>query len=309
VVLPLPRDPATAERLLIHEATHTLQPSALPLPQSTEGAVGSDYLDGPVGRYWLRLEIAALANGDVQGALVFRSERLGHAPPDERHRELALELVEGLPEYTSWRLTDSLGLFNDLRAPEAPQQSYVRRFPYLTGPAYALLLDRVSPDWRRRLSDTADLGAMLVQATVGKRYGADEIASSEAARWEKRQAELAALTARFVAGPTVRIRPGVLHFVFDPRSQAPLGANGTVMYGFQWKADDGAALQAPDGALLTPDFKEIRVPLDSQSFTPGRLTTVRRWQAAGWTLSLPTGWNVTADGASWVITPDTVTPH
>jgi hypothetical protein len=314
VILPLPSDLVAAERLLIHESMHVLQPSVLPLPKYVDG--NPEYLDGPIGRFWLKLEIAALADAldgkdAIADALIFRERRLGLTSADERRRELGLELIEGLPEYTAWRLTDSSGrgLAKVLRTPEAPQQSYVRRFPYLTGPAYAMLLDRVSPEWRRRLTDTADLGQMLLDAAIAKRYGAAEIASSEQARWEKRRAELEALTARFVNGSTVRIRPSKMTIAFDPRSQAPLGANGTVMYNVHWRADDGAELVAPDGALVTQDWRELRVPLDSATFTPGRLTAVRRWQTAGWTLTLPKGWNVSGDSASWIIAPDTVTPH
>jgi len=70
-------------------------------------------------------------------------------------------------------------------------------------------------------------------------------------------------------------------------------------------------LTAPAGGLVTPDWTEIRVPLDGQTFVPGRLATPKKWQAEGWALALPPGWIVKSDGASWVITPgaDTVTPR
>jgi hypothetical protein len=315
VVLPLPTDLVAASRLLIHEAMHVMQPSVLPFP-NTQGGAGLDYLDGPTGRLWLRLELAALADAlsgaeTISAALVFRANRLGSAAPDERRRELALELSEGLPEYTGFRLADSLGFASVLRKPEGPQQSYVRRFPYLTGPAYAFLLDRVRPGWRQGLTDTTDLGALLLEATVGKRYHEGDIATAEQARWTKRKAQLDSLTAVFVTGPTVRIRPKEMRLSFDPRGQIPLGAEGSVMADVTWKTDDGGELLVPSGALVTSDWKELRVPLDGQTFTPGRLASSRKWQAAGWSLALPAGWVVRSDGASWVITPgaDSVTPH
>ena len=318
VVLPLPSDLTAAARLLIHEAMHVMQPSVLPWPiENAAGGAGMDYLDGPTGRLWLRLEIAALADAlsgtadAIPAALVFRAHRLDGASPDERRRQLALELTEGLPEYTGWLLTDSLGFARVLRTPEGPQQSYVRRFPYLTGPAYALLLDRVRPEWRQGLTDTTDLGALLLEATVGKRYSEGDIVSAEQARWVKRKAQLDSLTALYVKGPTVRIRPKVMSLSFDPRGQIPLGADGNVMANVTWKADDGGELVAPNGALVTGDWKELRVSIEGQAFTPGRLASAKKWQASDWSLALPAGWVVRSDGTSWVITPgeDSVTPH
>jgi hypothetical protein len=315
VVLPLPNDVVAASRLLIHEAMHVMQPSVLPLPMGTETGNGLDYLDGPTGRLWLRMELAALADAlsgsdAIGSALIFRANRLGSASPDERRRQLALEISEGLPEYTGWRLTDSLGLVNVLRTPEAPQQSYVRRFPYLTGPAYALLLDRVRPGWRQGLTDTTDLGALLLEATVGKRYGEADIASSERTRWATHKAQLDSLTTVFVTGPTVRIRPKEVRISFDYRGQVALGA-GNFMPDMVWKTNDGAELTAPAGGLVTPDWMELRVPLEGQRFAPGRLATAKKWQAQGWSLALPAGWVVKSDGASWVITPgqDSISPR
>jgi len=316
VVLPLPSDLVAASRLLIHEVMHVMQPSVLPFPDGTRGGAGLDYLDGPTGRQWLRLELAALTDAlsgadAIGAALAFRANRLGSAAPDERRRELALELSEGLPEYTGWRLADSLGFVNVLRKPEGAQQSYVRRFPYLTGPAYALLLDRVRPGWQHGVTDTTDLGALLLEATVGKRYDEAGIVAAEQARWTKRKAQLDSLTAVFVTGPTVRIRPKVMSISFDPRGQIPLGDEGSVMVDVTWKTDDGGVLLVPNGALVTSDWKELRVPLAGQTFAPGRLASARKWQAEGWSLALPAGWVVKSDGASWIITPgeDSVTPH
>ncbi|HZS59832.1 MAG TPA: hypothetical protein VFA43_11225 [Gemmatimonadaceae bacterium] len=310
VVLPLPTDVQAASRLLIHEAMHVIQPSVLPFPVENATGSGNDYLDGPTGRVWLRMEIAALADAlsgatdAIPAALVFRARRLEGASPDERHRQLALELSEGLPEYTGWRLTDSAGFVTVLRTPEAPHQSYVRRFPYLTGPAYAFLLDRVRPDWHQGLTDSTDLGALLLEATVGRRYDEAEIVAAEGARWKTRKAQLDSLTAVYVTGPTVRIRPKVMNLSFDPRGQVPLGGgNGNVMANVTWKANDGAELIAPNGSLVSADWSELRVPLEGQTFAPGRLAATKKWQGSGWSLTLPAGWVVRADGTSWVITP------
>jgi len=149
--------------------------------------------------------------------------------------------------------------------------------------------------------DTAALGALARRAAEA--YGLTATAAEEEGRWATRERELAALRARFVAGPTLRLRPASLRISFDPRQQASLGDAGTVMRGVEWKGDDGAELRAPAGALVSPDWSELRVPLDSAALVPGPLAVRRTWTAAGWTLTLPAGWVLATAGTSWVATP------
>jgi hypothetical protein len=115
----------------------------------------------------------------------------------------------------------------------------------------------------------------------------------------------------FVTGPTVRIRPKIVRISFDYRAQVALGPNGNVMPNMVWKTDDGGELLAVNGGLVTADWTELRVPLEGQAFTAGRLASAKKWQAGDWSLALPAGWVVKSDGASWVITlgEDSVTPH
>jgi hypothetical protein len=346
VLLPLPADTAAAVRLLIHEASHAAQPAALPLPSYGEAGAGAELLDRPEGRIWLRMEWRALAAAlERQGAarrraaedaLLFRSARYAAAAPSERERERALDLVEGLPEYTAWTLTGGRPgeLARLLRTATPPSSSYVRTFPYFTGPAYGMLLDQLGgPGWRAGLGPASDLQLLLLAllegpgpelgaalrgraadsadpAVVRRRaeaagagYGLATVRREEDARWVTREHELAALRARFVTGATLRLRPSALRISFDPGAQASLGDAGTVMRGLVWKGNDGAELQAPGGALVPPDWSELRVPLDSAVFSPGPLAAPGEWKTAGWTLTLPAGWVIAPDGASWVVTP------
>lgn len=347
VILPLPADSAAAVRLLIHEATHVAQPEIVPRPAANETAAGSDLLDAPAGRTWLQLEWRALAAAlDAAGtardralgdALLFRARRYADAAPAERARERSLDLSEGLPEYTAWRVTrgGARALARSLRADAPALPTFVRAFPYFTGPAYALLLDaRAGDAWRARLRATPDLqllalgtmrgappevGAALRASgalpksdslalarradAAGRRYGLDSLRGAEEARWAERQRLLAAMRGRFVAGPTIRLRPGSLQISFDPRSQTSLGADGTVMGNLVWRGPNGAELRAPGGALVAPDWSEIRVPAEAAPLAPGALAEARRWEGEGWSLALPAGWTVAAQGESWVVTP------
>src|SRR5688572_4042650 len=115
VVLPLAGDDESRARLLVHEAMHTFQPQLLPHPGGTEPMDGGDFLDSSDGRYWLFLEFRALARAiaapgparreAARDALLFRARRDSLAMPGEKIRLDALDLAEGIPEYTSWLLT------------------------------------------------------------------------------------------------------------------------------------------------------------------------------------------------------------
>lgn len=150
---------------------------------------------------------------------------------------------------------------------------------------------------RTRLSTLAEQAAA--------RYGGAAIRTAENARWTARQKELAQYRARFVDGPTLRIRPKSLNVSFDPRRQASLGDAGTVMANLAWRGPAGAELHAPAGALVTPNWDEVRVPLGNVQLAPGPLAAPVALQGDGWTLALPAGWIVRPDGGSLVLTPPT----
>ena len=352
VLLPLPTDSLAAVRLLLHEATHVAQPSVLPLPRYLEGGAGGAQLDGVEGRVWLQLEWRALARAldatagrtgveadAAADALLFRARRYLDADAGERTRQRALDLVEGLPEYTAWRLTAGAGAASSVAASirrDAPAiRSFERGFPYFTGPAYALLLDRrAGAGWRSRVAAAPDLQRLLLATlpaapaalrvaladdapsdveadalrrladAAGRRYEADVLRDAERRRWAARERELAARRARFVDAPTLRLRqPGGMRVTFDQNAQASLGDAGTVMANLVWTGADGAELRAPAGALVATDWQELRVPLGAVRLEPGRLTRRTEWQGDGWTLVLPPGWTIEAAGASRVLRP------
>jgi hypothetical protein len=324
VVLPLPGDGLERVRLLVHEATHTFQPERLPRPGPTEPGDGGDLLEGPQARTWLFLELRALAAAlEARGAaraeaasdaLVFRARRDALAHPAERARLDALDLAEGLPEYTGWKLsrTPIAVLTARLRAAPDRPAGWVRWVAYDTGPAYALLLDALGARWRAaarggaRLPDLLALsvGAAGADADArGERYGKEAIAAAEASREAARARRLADLRARFVEGLVLRILPGALQLSFDPGRQTPLGEDGTVMGGLRWASTDGAVLEAPDGALVSPAWDFVQVPLGEVSLEDGPLPEARTLEGPGWRLTLPAGWRVAREGSRVRIRP------
>ncbi|HEY8212427.1 MAG TPA: hypothetical protein VIG99_33320 [Myxococcaceae bacterium] len=346
VILPLPASDPEALKLLIHESFHVWQPTVLQLKPFNETVPGSDLLDQPEGRIWLRLEMLALQealtspkpdDAALARALLFRARRLQAATPEERDRERLLELAEGCAEYTGWALSG--GTREDLiRAlAEAPKNpTLVRSFPYATGPAYGALLQQRNERWRFHLVATPDLPKLLAltlepvsaawaEAALGgsaakdavdakaqreaAAFNLDAIRKEEERRWAARQKQLADLKARFVSGPTLRIRPAALRLTFDYRASVPLGDAGTVLAAVGWKTDAGADLSAPGGALVSPNWKEVRVPLEKGVRLPsGALAAKARWKGKGWTLTLPAGWVMSAEGDSVVASPPPA-PH
>ena len=346
VMLPLPTSDPEALKLLIHEAFHVWQKIVLKLEPYNETGPGSDLLDRPEGRIWLRLEMLALQDAlsvptaddaRLSRALLFRARRLQAATPEERDRERLLELAEGCAEHTGW--TVSGGTRADLvRAlEEAPKNpTLVRSFPYATGPAYGELLQQRDEKWRFTAAETHDLPRQLAatleplsaawaQAALegsaskeavdaraqreGAAFKLDAIRKEEDRRWATREKQIAELRSRFVDGPTLRIRPSDLRVSFDYRASVPLGDAGTVLANVFWRTDAGADLAAPGGALVSPDWKELRVPLDKGvRIAAGTLSAKAQWKSKGWTLTLPAGWVLAANGSSMVASPPPSAP-
>jgi hypothetical protein len=134
-------------------------------------------------------------------------------------------------------------------------------------------------------------------------YGGPVIIAEENRRWATREKQLALYRAKFIDGPTVRIRPRSLNISFDPRGQASLDTSGTVMANLVWKSADGASLTAPEGALVNSNWSELRVPLGSVRLRAGKINAQRTIRGAGWTLVLAPGWTVLARGSSVILVP------
>lgn len=327
VVLPLGKDIDANARLLVHEAMHTLQPQQLPHPGNTEPTSGSDLLDRADGRTWLFLELRALARAlasdgtariaAAQDALAFRAHRDQFASSAERARLDALDLAEGIPEYSAWRLLKARAaqLVPQLEAARDRRISWVRSVSYSTGPAYGYLLDAVSSSpWRERWRTGARLPDLL-RAAVGPdssiaavadratRYDGGPIIAAEIARDAARTRTLDSLRTRYVRQPVLRIVPAVMQVTFDPNGQVPLDDQGTVMNNFRWASSDGAELAAPAGALVSPTWSYVQVPLGDALVSEGVVANPIEVVGNGWRLTVPRGWVVKRTGSVTELRP------
>jgi hypothetical protein len=176
ILWPLPDDQSKRDTLIAHEEFHRIQ-DQLKIPRGDSG--DNAQLDTADGRYYLQLEWQALARAlgartdadrrqAAKSAMVFRAERY-RLFPQAVQQERALELNEGLAEYTGIRVGNPSpeeqvkATLNDLQAQkEVP--TFVRSFAYATGPSYGLLLDRYYPGWHLQLNDDSGLGGLLQSA-------------------------------------------------------------------------------------------------------------------------------------------------
>lgn len=303
--LPLPQERQARAELLMHEAFHRIQPERLPAPV----APLPEHLDQFDGRVGLRLEWRALAQAlrssgaqrqaAIADALAFRAWRRQRFE-DAAVRENALEINEGLAEYTGRRLGDAgdpavsaIATLEDYDH----RRGYVRSFAYASGPAYGLLLDALAPGWRRGLRPDSDLGTLLRHAAgdpplpdpavAGQRYGEEAIRREETTIREAHDQQAAQWRAQLVDGPLLRLALVHMNIEFDPRTVFPLPPHGTV-YPHAIIRDDWGTLTVERGVLLAGDWKTATVA-GPASAVDGR------YQGAGWTLALAVGWEL-ADG-------------
>lgn len=317
VVWPLPFYRREREALMMHECFHRVQ-AQLGLP--ARDAVNSQ-LDSRDGRIWLELEWRALeralADFDdpvrrvcaLTDALLFRTWRRMRFP-GAAEKEDALEMNEGLAEYTGQRLANPTP--GELRAAaivilnEGPsRRSFARSFAYVSGPAYGALLDSApgSPGaWRKGLKPDGDLGWLANRAyrvllgtptesaamDAARAYDGGEIIARETERDTRRQATLTAARARFVDGPLL-IFPAVknLNYSFDPNSVFSLDDNLT-LYTPVKVSDEWGVLECEKGAVLVGEkgmTVGARVPAPADP-------AARPVKLDGCTLDLRVGWTL-----------------
>jgi hypothetical protein len=286
----------------LHESFHIAQERlGLLIP-----TVASEHLDTVDGRYWLRLEWRALAralkeSGEartlaVREAVAFRKAR------QMRHPELfatehAWDINEGLPSYTQTVLAapsaaDAIERSLELLAEAEGGESYVRTFPYTSGPAYGLLLDAASPGWPRTVRATDDIAELLMRAlgaqpltdaaAAAARYGGAELRAAEETRDQQRQARLTDLRRRFVEGPVLLLPRGGGGYT-DSRGAVVLPEAGTIYFGAYRITGPWGTLEADKGVLVATDERSRRLPAP----VPGGTATI---SGDGWTFKVAAGW-------------------
>jgi hypothetical protein len=313
VMLPLPTDRFDRVALVMHEVFHR--------EQAALGLVGADppnnQLDQRDGRRWFRLELRALAaaldalasdekaaRSHTEDALTFRVRRRALYPLADS-LEPALEMYEGLPEYTGVRLAMTLTGEGPSRVARRVREfqsypTYVRSFAYATGPALGLLLDHFAPGWRAELRQLADPARILAHRLRfqpprdaerrAKRYDVDALDREEAVRDSSRRGAMSAYKARLVGGPVLTLTQSSLNRNFDPLSLIGFDMTNTIYPTGVFGADWGSLDVTAGGALVTNDFTRVQVSAPNQAPSVDDRTV----RGDGWVLTLKPGWSVIA---------------
>lgn len=332
VMWPLPQYKQPRMRLMMHECFHRVQAQIGLQPTDAQNG----HLDSLDGRIWLQMEWRALEHAfwqdlnarrkDISDAIYFRNYRRSLFPEAAKN-ENALEMNEGMAEYTGFRLSTSspeeyaVAVAAWLRAAPTRTPSYGRSFAYTSGPAYGGLLDSAvstpqgarhlnlrSRDWRKGLTPTTDLGQLLARAYAVKlptttdkaeairraeRYDGSEVIAIETEKEVKHQARLAAARKAFVDGPVLVLPVGQeFNYTFDPNAVLTLDDKLTLYEGEIQVSDTWGLLKITEGVLFVRDngrILRVQVPAPADvSKTP--LT------GKGWTLDLKPPWQVVPEG-------------
>jgi hypothetical protein len=300
------------ERLLLHECFHRLQ-EKLGLPARDAVNAHLDTLDG---RIWIQMEWRALERAlrqtgparkaAIADALLFRAYRRSLFP-DSNTNENALELNEGLAEYTGVRLSSADLSETLLRANLILRQArnnptFARSFAYVSGPAYGALLDLTGRPWRVGIKPSADLGLLLQQRygiaihaseaaarAAVSRYEGAEIVTIETQQDQRRKQHITEARKKFFDGPVLRLSlTQDLNYSYDPNNVIGIDASNTV-YPTMRLVDAWGVLTVSNGAWLERDatghLVRARVP------APADLSA-RPLKGDGWSLELKDGWEV-----------------
>lgn len=312
IVVPVPDEAEHRQVMIAHELFHRIQPRlGLIRPETS-----NKHLDTLEGRYFMQLEWRALAKAlqagqlGVGGAAARRAalaDAIGFRRwryslfPDAAHDEAALEVAEGVPEYTGVRLglatpTERIAYaVRDLSAfVDAP--TFVRSFAYAIGPAYGLMLDDADPAWRHKLNSGRRLDELLADAmkldlpagdAVAARarlYDDGTLRTHEEQRDRERQARLAAYKARLVDGAVLILPVKHGNYQFNPQTLVPLEGYGTI-YPTMRLTDDWGALEIDHGGCLIREA-------DKQATVTAKGADSVGTSGDGWRLTLNKGWQV-----------------
>jgi len=318
IMLPLPEEKVDRNHLVIHELFHRIQPDLgfAGIPELSNG-----HLDSYNGRLLLKLELQALEEAvlatdperrtkHIKNALAFRQKR--QSSPDINKAENALELNEGLAEYTALKLSgrNEQELKSQLiRSKNAffSNPTFVRSFAYHTIPFYGYLLSESKPRWHRDIDIGTNLSDYFIHSfgvSVDESQPIDQIADSgeyeyqqtvteETEREKKRIEKVEKLKRKFTQHPVLELPFQNMSISFDPRNLTPLEGLGTI-YPDLRVTDLWGTLTVKNDALVSSDWSKVTVSAPNK-------VSVDLVEGDGWQLELAEGWMIEQHNGAYKI--------
>ncbi len=302
VAFPLPETKEERLNLLIHESFHRIQPE---IGFDSFNGTQSTHLDTKDGRIYLKLELEALKKAlsstnpeiHIKNALLFRQYRYLNFP-EAKQAENALELNEGLAEYTGAILSERTVL--DLEQHYISQinrfyksSTFVRSFAYYTIPVYGYFMQKTDKSWNLKITKDTNLTDFVGEFwdmkfqeltndyifDLGMEYGIEAIVKEETQREMNKERLKSKYLKTFLRDSVVEIGLENMHIGFNPNNLMPLDSLGTVYPNLRI-VDNWGILQVDScGALISLDWKKVTI--SKPDFLTDTLISGK-----GWTLKL-----------------------
>ncbi|GAB4517675.1 MAG: hypothetical protein Tsb004_28040 [Allomuricauda sp.] len=322
MLLPLPENSSRRRALMMHESFHSVQPT-LGFDFSKIDFYSCNHLNEKKGRVYLKLELEALKMAmneseagqimqHIDNAILFRLYRYD-LYPKYAASENAMELLEGIPEYTGLLMSglDRAGIqayyatnVNRFYA----SRSFVRSFAYHTMPAYGYLMQGRDPKWNKKIDVYTNLTSYIMDFYGIKRprnleyevdivkydYGFAEIMEAENARELQTQQQMKNFRDLFFKTPTLKFHSDQLSYAINPESVIPLEPEGTIFQNLTITAEWGV-LQVNDNYVFIG--KENDYGILAELLEINKAGAVGK----GWELYLKNGWHVVKGNSDYLI--------
>lgn len=301
VLWPLSGDVQSQNELLIHEMFHYRQPELGLFPAFMPNNAHLSNRDARtlVKLEWNALKAALSSKGKdkieaLTDAMVFRELRRQRYPEYEDD-ENALEILEGLAEYTGRRIAafSDRKYIADLKDFDYlyTSENITRSFAYLSGPLYGLALDWIGMEWHKTVNASSDLGTILSGAydivlpenlfesyEVSKlKYGFSDIDELEDAYEREKSAREEELRRLFSEDNVIVVECKNLSIQFPPNGMVQQEDGSMLIYGGEAYFDSGYVTGNP--FKLSKDWTHIELPkLDTLSVKGDTTVT------SGWTI-------------------------
>jgi len=238
-----------------------------------------------------------------QDALIFRNYRRSLFQNSDS-TENALELLEGIPEYTGIKLSgrdslETLEYFSDMVEVARNRSSFYRTFPYTSGPLYCYLIERQNIYWRKSIKEIDDLGyylknnysislpanSKLEAEKRARKYNGEELIAKENELEKEINKKKENIILTYIQGPILSLPVKKPNIEFIPLNMIAIDEMGTY-YNTLRIVDVWGILEVEDGVFINKNWSAIYVISSEIVKDDGKISGI------GWQLKLNEDWEM-----------------